>query len=231
MVLTTKLSSDLNIIQAFGKDPNSSKFAENVLSVVKDPRKLAHNLALDPLNLLTTPIERIFTVLEKLDQKVLNIKAKDPGQANLINDISKKLFEAIAIAISNRIDIMGKLPDLKGKLELIYKNEKDQGLKLAVELLEELRAIQGIKWARDGYTDFDKFAAKDKGVRAVFAKNFNSWGDFLDAAGDKFSNILSPEFLHQFRHEEVANQVVKFSRPRHHQTSSHLLRARAASAA
>ena len=57
---------------------------------------------------------------------------------------------------------MDKLPEMKTSLEEIFNKEKDPAKKLAVELLEELRSVQGVKWTRDGYKSFDSFAMRDE---------------------------------------------------------------------
>lgn len=212
LMLITALGPILRGVQRLKKEPDNTKLAQDVLAQTRNTRDLAHKLSLDPLNLLTTPIERIMTSLETFDHKFPLLMKRNPNQALLIKDISQNLFEAIVLAILNRIKIMEKLPEMKNRLEAIFNKEDDEGLKHSVELIEELRGIQVIKWKKDGYTALDSFAARDRGVRSVFGKNFNSWNDFLEASRDKFNNILSPEFLHQFRKAEASNEIVKFAR-------------------
>ena len=116
-----------------------------------------------------------------------------------IKEISHNLFESVVLAINNRVQIMDKLPVLKDKLNDIAEQENDSATKLAIDLLDELRGIQSIKWGKDGYGSFDTFASHDKGVRSIFGKNFNSWNKFLDATRDKFTHILDASFINKFR--------------------------------
>ena len=142
-MLITALGPTIRGVQRLMKVPDNSKLIEDVYVQTKNTRDLAHKLALDPLNLLNTPVTRIFKALETFDNKIANINKVDTKKADKIKLVSRNLFEAIYHAIANRIQIMDKLPEMKTSLEEIFNKEKDPAKKLAVELLEELRSVQG----------------------------------------------------------------------------------------
>ena len=161
-----------------------------------DSRSFGRLIALNPLDIRHSPEELVMSTLKSLEEKMAKLPNQTTEKADEIRDIASFLFESLVQGINNRVKILYKMPEMNEKLKNLASEEKDEDMKMIIELAAELLAVKRIKWARNGFKSFNSYANHSE-------LHAHSWNQYIEELKVRFDNLFTKDYLDKFKLESI----------------------------